>query len=396
MPSLLSPETEALAGGGLLACDRYSRLRETATFRGDALERWQGSRLLLVGAGALGSRLAPELVLSGAATFVCDPDQGGLENLGTQRIGAGTEKVVSVVQTCDAIARGRAEGLACDVRHLGVGVIRQFDAIIDCSDDPNLAVVLTEISNGCAIPLLRSAVDGTGRAEWGRVLTSHGGAEHSCQLCSYSVRDLQAHFARMPCPHLPGHARAPTLAGGALATTVAGLGLLQAQRLLGGNDRGLVLDREVILDLDNFETHCFELTRSSRCLSGHVRWDLTELGRNATETTVADCFAVAREELGDSNIIFEPYLHPICVGAICSCSATSDVAGTAWAARRECPRCGESMTWRQDLKWPRLRVEHCRELGICDVSLAELGLPERGAMVHLRTATGGSMRLVLE
>ncbi len=184
----------------------------------------------------------------------------------------GSWKVEAAVAACDAIRPGVARGFAHDIRHAGIQRWLHCDVMLDCTDDPALAWPLTESSNGTAVPLLRCAVDGSGHLELGRVLCSHGGAAHACQLCSYSLNDLRATLPRTACPG-QARERPPTLAGGAIASAIAGLGILQAQRLVSGNDVERVLGRELILDLSNHRLLEIELTRCERCLSGHRRWE---------------------------------------------------------------------------------------------------------------------------
>lgn len=396
MSSSLLPVSENGTAASPGSVDRraFLRLRKTVTFRGGAHHRWQTRRIGVAGGGHLGSRFAPEAVRSGASVCVFDPDSGDPENVGTQNIEPGLPKVESVVRTCDAIAPGKAEGIFCDVRHVGVGVLREFDLLVDSTDDPRLAVDLTEISNGLGIPLLRLALDGTGQRELGRVLASHGGAGHACQLCSYSLDDILGERARTPCPDRPEAGPAPTLAGGAVGMATAGLGLLQAQRLLGGNDSELVLDREVILDFDHLEIHSFELTRSERCLSHHTPWDLIDLGLEARSTSVAQLFGLARRHLGGREVTLEPFLHPLCVAAACECGAGKAAVGTVWAAPPACPVCGRAMSWRRDLKWPRIRERHAVDLGILEAQVGDLGLPESGAMVTASSAQREKARFV--
>ena len=180
---------------------------------------------------------------------------------------------------------------------------------------------------------------------------------------------------------------------------VVGLGLLQAQRLLGGNDVERVLDREVYLDFDNMEISPLELCRSSRCLSGHIRWELCDLDRDAAETTLDDLFAAARKELGasseTSDIVLEPHLHPLCLAAFCDCGAVMQAVGSVWAVPPRCPDCKGRMHWRRDLKWRRLAPRHVEELAIGGRSLSDLGLPERGSMVTASSKGGSSVRFVL-
>jgi hypothetical protein len=376
---------------------RFSRLRLTATLLGDAHERWMRSRLGIVGCGNLGSRIALEAVRSGASICAIDPDVGSEENLGTQIVEAGSSKAESIARACEALAPGKAVALPLDVRHVGIGTLRELDLILDATDDPDLAGPLTMISNGLGIPLLRVALDGTGETESGRVLASHGGGGHACQLCSYSPLDLAEGFARTPCPGGAAAGPPPTLAGGAIGMAVAGLGLISAQRLLGGNGADLVLDREVLIDLGGREIHVFGLGRSERCLSGHETWAPLPLRRSAAETTLDDLFEAARRELGSStDPTIEPFLHPICLAAACACGEGVAAVGTPWAAAPACRRCGGAMRWIEDIRWPRLRREQAAALGILDVSLTRLGLPSDGALVSAFAEGRPRVRFLLD
>ena len=82
------------------AGDRGDRLRETHTFRGrDSLSRWRTAIIGVVGAGLLGSELAPSIVRSGASVLLIDFETVSRANLANQRHGCefvGRSKVESV------------------------------------------------------------------------------------------------------------------------------------------------------------------------------------------------------------------------------------------------------------------------------------------------------------
>ena len=383
----------------------HDRLRRTATLRGERHDRWQRALIAVIGCGVLGSRLALEAVLSGTSVLLVDPATARPVNRGTQNLLAGKSKVESVVEQCDRIAPGRVEGHVTDVRHVAVRLLGECDALIDASDDPGLVLPLTEISNGLGKPLLRVALDGSGELEMGRVLASHGGGGNSCQICTYSLKRLAGAAPRTPCPwrspaggsgegQTPGWRSPPTLAGGALASTLTGVALLQCQRLVAG-DPELVLDREIIVDLSHFQIIDAELRRSSACLSGHVSWDLVELSCRAEETCLADLYALARRELGAGNVTLEPYLHPLCLEAECRCGARRAITGTVWANAPRCSTCGTAMSWIGPVKLARFSEDQARKLGILSTSLARLGLPREGAMVIARAEGVATLRFLL-
>ncbi|MBN1852635.1 MAG: hypothetical protein JW829_07915 [Pirellulales bacterium] len=376
--------------------DPFDRLRRTSLFRGDRFCQWQQTTLGIVGAGVVGYRVGLETILSGARMRVWDFDIGQHVNEGTQFTRKGIRKVDSLVAACDAICPGRAVGMAYDIRHAGIGEIAQLNMLIDCSDDPALAIPLAYLSNGLRIPLLRLAVDGSGEMELGRVLCSHGGAGWACQMCTYDFHDLFRPTQRTPCPGQPINGRPPTIAGGALAAVIGGFGLVQAQRLATGNDLDQVVNREIVLDMTNWCLYPLSRQRSNSCLSGHLCWKLTPIGRVASELTFAELFDEAAIRLSDRQVTLEPYGHAFCIEAICSCGARREVIGTRWAKPPDCLQCHETMRWFDWTQHSILTKETVAELQIDNIPLSEFGLPRAGAMFVARAKGARPLRLLLD
>jgi hypothetical protein len=375
---------------------RFARLRETSTFRDGRLGKWQEATIGIVGAGMLGLRFATEAVLSGTAVQLYDFGVGRCENQATQFVREGVPKVESAVAACDAICPGCAVGHPYDVRHAGVGELAKLNMLVDSSDDPALAIPLTRLSNGLGIPLLRLAVDGSGELEMGRVLCSHGGAGHACQMCTYAFQDLLRPTRRTPCPGQPTDKRPPTIAGGGLGAAIAGCGLLQAQRMVTGNDLGLVLDREILVDMTQWNLLAIERRRSNTCLSGHVRFEFIQIGLTADVLTPAHLFAEAQQRLGTSRLTIEPYGHALCVEATCNCGAWLEAVGTQWAPPPRCRACGGTMSWLGQTQHSHLTMANVEMMEIGDTPLSELGLPRAGAMFVARTAGKPPLRMLLK
>lgn len=392
----MTSSRQLLTAGPDSAGDRHARLRQTATFRNGGFARWAAARIAVIGAGALGGPLASGVVRSGASVGVFDFDTGTSENKGTQLVELGVSKVDTLVAACNAIDPGRARGFCCDVRHTGVGVLDEFDVLIDATDDPNLALPLSEVSNGLGKVLLRSALDGSGQAETGRVLCSSAATGHACQICSYSLEDLRVGRPRTACPHEAPLPPRPTIAGGAMAMAVAGITLLNAQRIVTGNDDQLVYGRETILDLTTLQLLPIELRRSERCLSGHRRWELTRLQAAASRVTLSDLFGIAGDQISAREVSLEFYQHPLNVRADCACGEVAIAVGTNWLRPPVCPRCRQPMTWQRANQQDRINRELAAELNILSKPLADLGIPERGSMIVARSPEKRPMRFILE
>ncbi len=363
-------------------------------FRDGGFERWIGARLAVVGAGMLGARLCEEAVLAGANVIVFDPDVGELANLGNQTCRPGRFKVDVVKQRCDAIRPGHLTAIPCDVRHANLRWLRGCTVWFDCTDDPNLAWPLTELSNGFDRVMFRCAVDGSGQTEIGRVLCSAGGSGHACQCCSYDPQDLFRSHRRTPCPGQSGPESPPTLAGGALAAGTAGLALSLAQRTIVGKDTDRILGHEFILDWTGFQMLHLRLPRAEGCLTGHRQWETMDLDVDDASGTLSEVFAAAEHAIGGSEIELETYLHPWNVQASCQCGAVACAVGTDWAVPPRCPKCSNRMQWLKEIQVAKATREQAASWGILANSLETLGVP-RGAMFVARAGGHAARRLLL-
>lgn len=374
---------------------RFGRLSQTRTFGDGGLRSWSQAVIAIIGAGLIGGRLAFEAVLSGVGeVLVWDFDRTEVENLGNQFGQPTVPKVTSLVERCNGVRLGHIRGFCEDIRHAGIRVLTGCDLLVDCSDDPRLAWSLTQISNGLNKPMLRPAVDGSGELELGRVLCSSGGAGGACQLCTFSLDDLKRHHQRMHCPNGGRDYGAPTLAGGPMGATISSLALLQAQRLVTGNDRELVVDREIIVDFSHFQLLDIRLERSERCLSGHRSWELADVDATVGEATLADLFDVARGEFGTTDVTLAGYQHSLNVQAACTCGNVRIAAGTEWAKTPVCNDCRNPMQWLAETQIDRINQESAAELRVLNTPLAELGYPD-GAMFSARSPGKPVRRLLL-
>jgi hypothetical protein len=386
---------------------RFDRLLATATFGGDAHDRWRAATLAVVGVGTIGGHFAREAVRSGARCDLYDFDLGESHNQGTQDVEIGAPKAETTACLCNSIAPGSARANVVDVKHVGPGAFESVDMLVDCSDDPALARLLTELSNGWGVPLVRLAVDGTGRLELGRVLVSDGARGDACQLCASSWREVFDAGPRKPCGGDPVNGP-PTYAGSALAMSVAGLGLLTAQRLIGGNGADGVRNRELIVDLNRPQILSMSLRRTDSCLSGHHRWSPIRLGRSTAETTVGELLSHVEAGLaeegpkstngnGPSDVAVRCLGHPVLLAVTCTaCSYGLVHPGTPWRPTPPCPRCGDRMQRRRDAAVAEMCRAQVAELGLTDTTCEALGLPATGALVVGRARRRPPVQLIFD
>ena len=373
---------------------RFSRVKQTYTFRDGGFDDWLGTLVAIFGAGMLGTRLCEEAIMAGATAVVFDMDLGELSNLGNQQCQPGVAKVQSLRERCEAIRPGHLTAVCSDVRHADVRLLRKCSVWFDCTDDPNLAWPLTVLSNGLGSYLLRCAVGGSGGADMGRVLCSAGGRGCSCQCCTHNFDDIFRLRRRTPCPGEPTAERQPTLAGGAIAAGTAGLALTMAQRLIAGKDTDRILDHEFILDWTNFQLLPLRINRCEGCLTGHQKWELADLDVDAAEGTLANVFAAAEQKLGASGVDVEVYLHPLNVQASCCCGAVVSAVGSDWAEPPLCSSCSCRMRWLKEVQMERFTKEQAESWGVLGRPLAALGIPG-GAMFVARANDWPVHRLLL-
>jgi hypothetical protein len=373
----------------------HERLVRTSLFTADSVRTWTEARLGIVGAGAIGGRVAHEAVLSGIGSVaVWDFDVTEPGNLWNQFGDIGVAKVDGLVRRCDMIRPGRVTGHKYDVRHTGIRPLLDCDLLIDCSDDPGLVWTLSEISNGIGLPYMRAAVDGSGLQDMGRVACWRLGLGSACPICPYSPEDLQRSFARTPCPAATGDERPPTLAGSAISSVIAGYALHQAQRLIAGTDDDRVIDRELLVDMTNGHFHEIQLPPSASCLSGHRHWDWLDMPQTVNETTLADVFALAQSCLEPDDLCLAAYQHPLNDQAVCNCGASTAAFGSAWAEPPICGSCGRRMQWLGSMQRVEFDEAWAAEVGILRQPLSTLGLPP-GVMFVARDQTRILGRILL-
>jgi hypothetical protein len=378
---------------------RFDRLRKTCAMQGGAFERWQAGSVGVVGCGVLGSRLLLELIRSGIGRCLAfDADTVSAENLGTQcYTKTGIYKTDAIRDQCDSIRPGVLQSRPIDVRHAGIGELAALDAIVDATDDPNLQLPLTEISNGLRIPILRIAVDGSGEKELGRVQFSHGGGGCACFLCSKSIEDVSRAWPRTHCPQarLAADGSPPTLAGAGISMAVGGVGLVQLQRLIGGKLDGQALYSQIFIDLDNNHIVAFSEVRSEICISGHVAWDITHAGVDAAQVTFGEMFDMAGQICGWPVDVLEPYRHAFCLSARCECGEAKAAIGTRWATAPRCDKCGRDMSWELHIQKSTWSFNEAKDANILSRRIVELGLPNAGAMFLAKRQSRPTKRIVL-
>ncbi len=206
---------------------RYSRQLALPGFGAAGQERLGAARVLVVGAGGLGSTVIPALAAAGVGTIgVIDDDRVELSNLHRQVMHAGRigeAKAVSAAAAIEALG-GRAEPIQERLTSANaLELFSGYDLVLDGSDNFPTRYLASDAAELTGIPLV-----------WGAV--SQYGGQAGIAWAGTSYRDL------FPVPPPPDSVPSCE-AGGVLPTTVAVIGSIMATeaiKLLTGIGQPLI------------------------------------------------------------------------------------------------------------------------------------------------------------
>ena len=244
--------------------DRYSRQIALPGWGASVQQKLAASRVLVIGAGGLGSSVIPALVGAGVGTVgIVDDDRVELSNLHRQHIHGvgdlGRAKVDSAASTAAALDPD-ATVITIDVRLSSANALElfaQYDLVLDGSDNFPTRYLANDAAVLTGIPLVWGAVSQYG----GQVGVSWG----------TTYRDL------FPAPPPPGSVLSCE-AGGVLPTTVGVIGSLmatEALKLLTGIGEPL-LGRVTVFDglAGDFRTVGYERDPHAEPITGLIDCEL--------------------------------------------------------------------------------------------------------------------------
>ncbi|MFF2272317.1 ThiF family adenylyltransferase [Agromyces sp. NPDC058136] len=200
---------------------RFSRQLMLPGFGELAQRRLQAARVLVVGAGGLGSAVVPALAGSGVGTIgIADFDTVELSNLPRQQshgvADLGRPKVDSLAETVAAndpecrVVRHRERLTAANLR----GILDDYDLIVDGSDNFPTRYLTNDAAHLAGKPLV-----------WGAILRFHGQLGVAWRGQGPGYRDL------FPVPPAPGEVPSCEL-GGVLPTLCLMVGALMANEVV--------------------------------------------------------------------------------------------------------------------------------------------------------------------
>jgi adenylyltransferase/sulfurtransferase len=350
--------------------DRYSRLRLIGWWD---QERLRASKVLVVGAGAIGNEVLKNLALLGIGhVLVIDLDEIEDSNL--------TRSVLFRHEDC-----GKSKAIAAaeemrdinpDVRvtpihgnvitDLGLGVFRDVDVVIGCLDNREARLWVNRSCWKVGTPW----IDG-GIQEISGVAKVFVPPDGACYECAMTENDYRLINLRYSCPLLRREdlqaGKVPTAP--TIASLIGGLQVQEALKLLHGlpvaAGEALVFNGQA----NNFYKTAYQ--RREDCLSHDTYPGPIEIQLSAVEATAEDVFAKAAGHFGGKRELTLSLDRDLVVSLDCACGQSRPIMRPqqlVGASDAQCPQCGQTA---------RPRLEHSIDAGapLAKEKLTTLGIP---------------------
>ena len=242
------------------APDRYDRHTRLAGIGPEGQERITESRVLVVGAGGLGSPVIQYLAAAGVGTIgIVDGDRVDITNLQRQ-----------VLFAEESIGRNKSEAAAEAVhrlnRHVSVhpiaawldgtnadGLVAGYDLVIDASDNFATRLAVNDAAAAAGIPFIHGAA-----IRWEGMVAGFEPAAGPCYRCLF--------------PDLPNEETTCSDVGvlGAVTGVIGSLMAVEAMKhLIGSPDR--LIDRLITYDARSATFHSLRIVTAASCPIAHDR-----------------------------------------------------------------------------------------------------------------------------
>jgi len=396
--------------------DRYSRLRMLPWWNQDLLRR---SRVMVVGAGALGNEIIKNLALVGVGSIlIVDFDHVEASNLSRSVLfrteDEGKPKAAAAASAASAINPDCSfYEMNADITYqVGLGLFRWADVIIAGLDNREARLAV----NRACWKAGRPWVDGATEAFQGvaRVFVPPDGPCYECTLSEQdqrimAVRDSCGFFAR----EAYRQGRTPTTP--TTSSVIAAVQVQEAVKLLhrsgapstavqAGAEQKPAADgvppslagRGFFFDGAGYDCFTIQYTRRHDCLSHETFGNIVETDLTSETATLADVLRIAEEHIGGDVVIDLPC--EVVTGFSCThCGAEEGLfrlVRSISADEARCPKCGAERV-------PEVVAEARRGSGFVCIPLAELGfgimeiLPARSRQGQVAIEISADLRRVI-
>ncbi len=351
--------------------DRYDRLKLIGWWNQDRL---QASRVLVVGAGALGNEVVKNLVLVGVGNLsIVDFDRIEMSNLSRAVFfrdeHCGRPKAIVVAEMARQLNPDcRVVGWPVDVTaDIGLGLVREMDVVIGCVDNREARLWINRMCWKVGVPW----IDG-GIQEISGVAKTYCPPAGACYECTMTENDFRLMHLRYSCPLLKREdlqqGKVPT------APTIASfVGALQAQealKLIHGREVGSGIGLIFNGDANHFYRTTFP--RREDCLA-HETYDDVISTPLTSSSLVRDVFEWTEQRLGlvaDSLELDRDFLIEFRCENCHQSAAVEQCTNKISHRAAQCPVC-------LNVRVPQTTNRIERGDRLADYRLSQLGVPTR-------------------
>ncbi len=272
--------------------DRYGRMRLISWWR---QEKLLASKVLVVGAGALGNEVIKNLALLGVGhLFIIDYDTIEATNLTRSVLYRSSDAGRAKAERAAAAARAmnpdvKVRALNGNViTDLGLGVFSEVDVVIGCLDNREARLWI----NRQCWKVTKPWVDGAIQEISGtcKVFVPPGNACYECGMCE---RDYQLINLRYSCPLLKredvAEGKVPTAP--TISSIIGGLQVQEALKLLHGH--AVKAGAAMVFNGEGNNFYTSNLQRKEECLS-HETYSAIEDVAVGSDSTAEQLFAAAK------------------------------------------------------------------------------------------------------
>ena len=366
----MSSETTIVIPERELEDDRFDRLRLIQWWD---QEKIAATRVLVVGAGALGNEILKNLALLGfRQILVVDLDSIELSNLSRtvlyRAADVGHEKAATAAEaTRQLYSEANVHSINANIVHeVGLGVFGWADLIFGGLDNREARLWI----NRCAWKMNRPWIDGAIEGINGVARVFLPG-QAPCYECTLGETDWAILEKRMSCNLLTRE----EMEAGKTATTptvssiIAGIQVQEGLKLI--HDQPTLAGRGYVFEGLNHTSYVVEYTENEDCLSHETYPSCLSLDRDSATTTPDDLLEIAREKLRTEQVQLEFSRDVIHKLACPQCGAEEEMFAPVGSISARQGRCPKDDTLREAIA--AHSYDGSQDFG--NRPLAQLGLP---------------------
>lgn len=362
---------------------RETRKTDTRFSRFELIRWWDqkllaNSKVLLVGAGALGNEILKNLALLGiGSVVVVDMDKIEYSNLSRSVLfresDLGRFKAdVAAKRAIELFPGMKVMPLCCNaVTDLGLGWFFWADVVMGGLDNREARLSINRNSFKAGKPWIDGAIEVLNGVA--RVFAPPDGP---CYECTMSEIDWKMLHARRACTLL----NREEMAAGKTPTTptvssiIAGVQCQEALKIIHGLPS--IAGKGYIFEGVSYDSYVVQYSRKEDCYSHESFLPIIECDKSAEQMTLAAALEMIRTDLGPHACL--ELKEDVLVGFNCSvCSVFTPFHSSLGKVKESdsvCPECG-------NLRIPELGHSFSGNEGFSDLTLHELGIPEFDVIV---------------